>query len=101
VRHFAYNFQGADDAVQMDLHKTLYHFYTTKMMTHVTVTITKNALWWQQYPGPRYITIIYIVGYLQIFKAENFLSSKQCHNFKGNKHWRDLQLNHTLLLYFT
>jgi len=69
-------------------------------MTQVTVTITKNALRWQKYPGPRYITIIYTVGYLQIFKAENFLSSKHCHNFKRKKHWHDLQLNHKVL-YFT
>jgi len=33
----------ADDAMQMDVHKTLYPFYTTKKMPHVTVTITKNA----------------------------------------------------------
>jgi len=26
-RNFAYSFQGADDAIQMDLHKTLYPFY--------------------------------------------------------------------------
>jgi len=30
-------------------------------MTQVTATITKNELRWQQYPGPRYITIIYTV----------------------------------------
>jgi len=42
----------------MDLHITLYSFYTTKKMTHVTVTITKNAIRWQRYPGPRYTTII-------------------------------------------
>jgi len=47
----------------MDLHETLYRFYITKKLTHVTVTITKNALRWQQYPGPRYIAIIYTVGY--------------------------------------
>ena len=33
----------ADDAIQMEVHKTLYPFYTTKKMPHVTVTITKNA----------------------------------------------------------
>jgi len=32
-----------DDAMQMEIHKTLYPFYTTKKMPHVTVTITKNA----------------------------------------------------------
>ena len=33
----------ADYAMQMDGNKTLYPFYTTKKMPHVTVTITKNA----------------------------------------------------------
>jgi len=46
----------------MDIHKTHYSFYTTKKTTHVTVTITKNALRCQRYPGPRYTTIIYTVG---------------------------------------
>ena len=32
----------ADDALQMDVHKTLYPFYTTKKMPHVTATITKK-----------------------------------------------------------
>jgi len=32
----------ADDAMQMDIHKTLNPFYTTKEMPHVTVTITKK-----------------------------------------------------------
>jgi len=34
----------ADDAMQMDVNKSLCPFYTTKEMPHVTVTITKNAL---------------------------------------------------------
>ena len=32
----------ADDAVQMDVHKTLYPFYTTKEIPCVTVTITEK-----------------------------------------------------------
>ena len=32
----------ADDAVQMDIHTTLYPFYTTEKMPHVAVTITKT-----------------------------------------------------------
>ena len=32
----------ADDAMQVDVNKTLYPFYTTKEMPHVTVTITKK-----------------------------------------------------------
>jgi len=33
-QHFAYLFQVADVAMQMDVHKTYYCFYTTKKMTH-------------------------------------------------------------------
>jgi len=33
----------SDDAMQIDVHKELNPFYTTKKMPHVTVTITKNA----------------------------------------------------------
>jgi len=32
----------ADDEMQMDVHKTLYPFYTTKKMPRVTVTLTKR-----------------------------------------------------------
>jgi len=37
----------ADDAMQTDVHKTLYPFYTTKKMPRVTVTITKETIRWQ------------------------------------------------------
>ena len=69
----------ADDAMQMDVHKTLYTFYTTKKMPHVTVTITKNA---SLASVARYISITttYTVGYLQIFKTGHFFSSKHCHD---------------------
>ena len=69
----------ADDAMQMDVHKTLYHFYTTKKMPHVTETITKNAL---LAAIARYISImsIYTVGNLQIFNTGHFFSSKHCHD---------------------
>jgi len=43
----------------MDLHKTLFPFYITKKMSHVTVTSTKIALRWQRYPGPRCATIVH------------------------------------------
>jgi len=33
----------SDDARQIDVHKMLNLFYTTKKMPRVTVTITKNA----------------------------------------------------------
>jgi len=33
--HFAYSFQVADDAMQMDTHKTLYPFYTVKKIDKI------------------------------------------------------------------
>ena len=58
----------ADGAMQIDVHETLYPFYTTKKMPHVTVTITNNA---SLAAIARYIsmTTIYTVHYLQIFNA--------------------------------
>jgi len=69
----------ADDAMQMDVNKSLYPFYTEKEMPHVTVTITKNA---SLAAIARYISIttIYTVGYLQIFNAGHFFSSKHCND---------------------
>jgi len=32
----------ADDAMEVDVSKSLYPFYTTKEMSHVTATITKK-----------------------------------------------------------
>ena len=68
----------ADNAMQMD-DKSLYPFYTTKEIAHVTVTITKNAL---LAAVGRYISIttIYTVGYLQIFNTGHFFSSRHCHD---------------------
>jgi len=40
-RHFACQFQAADDTMQMGVHIRLYPFYTTKKMTHVTATVPK------------------------------------------------------------
>jgi len=67
-------------------------------MPHVTVTITKNASLWAK---ARYISIttIYSAGYLQIFNAGRFFSSKHCrdiycHGFQGNhKLWLFLLSN--------
>jgi len=69
----------ADDAIQMDIHKTLYPFYTTKKMPHVAVTITKNA---SLAAIARYISIttIYTVRNLQIFNSGHFFSSKHCND---------------------
>jgi len=65
--------------MQMDVQKTLYPFYTTKKIPHVTVTITKNA---SLAPIARYIgiTTTYIVRNLQIFNAGHFFSSKYCND---------------------
>jgi len=64
-----------DVAIQMDVHKTLCPFYTTKKMPRVTVTITKNA---SLAAVARYIciTTICTVGNLQIFNLGHFFSSK-------------------------
>jgi len=69
----------ADDAMQMDVHKSLYTFYTTNEMPHVTVTITKNA---SLAAIARHIstTTIFTVCYLQIFNAGHFFSCKDCHD---------------------
>jgi len=58
----------------MDVHKTLYPFYTTKKMPHITATFMKNA---SLAAIARYISIttIYTVGHLQIFNAGHFFSS--------------------------
>ena len=69
----------ADDAMQMDVHKTLYPFYATKKMPHVTVTITKNA-WLAAVARYISITTIYTGRNLQIFNAGHFFSSKHCND---------------------
>jgi len=85
--------------MQMDVHKTLYPFYTTKKIPNVTVTITKNA---SLVAIARYISIMtsYTVGYLQIFNAGHFFSSKHCHDLKRKKHWdfHGFQRNHKFWL---
>jgi len=42
-RYFAYRFQIADDAIEMDVHKRIYTFYTTKKMPRVVARVTKIA----------------------------------------------------------
>ena len=65
----------ADDAIQMEVHTTLYPFYTTNKMPHVAVTIIKNV---SLAAIARYnsITTIYIMRNLQISNAGHFISSK-------------------------
>ena len=82
----------ADDAMQMDVHKSLYPFYTTKEMPHVMVTITKNASF-AAIPGYISITTIYSVGYQGIFNAGNFFSSKHCRDIYRKKHWISMVFN--------
>jgi len=42
-RPFAYPLQVVDDATQMDVHKTLHSFYTTKKMPIVTATVAYSV----------------------------------------------------------
>ena len=86
-----------DDAIQVDVNKSLYSFYTTKEMPHVTVTITKNA---SLAAIARYISIttIYTVGYLQNFTAGHFFSSMQCYDLKRKKHWISMVFNKTQIM---
>ena len=52
-----------DDAIQMDVNKILYPFYTTKKVSHVTATITKKCA--SLATILRYTTKIHTIGYLQ------------------------------------
>jgi len=63
--------------MQMEVHKTLYPFYTTKKIPHVIATVTKLLFVGR---NSQVITIIYAIGYLHIFKAGYFFSKKHCHN---------------------
>ena len=78
-RHFAHPFQAANDAMQMEVHETLYLFYRTSKGPIVSATITKCAL---LAAIARYITIIYTTGYLQIFKAGYFFSRKHYYGMR-------------------
>ena len=81
----------------MDVHKSLYPFYTTKKMPHVTVIITEKA---SLAAIVRYISIttIYTVGYLQIFNTGHFLSSMHCHDLERKKHWVAMVFNETKIM---
>ena len=46
-RPFPYPFYVAIDAMQMDVHKTLHPFYTTKKIPHVMAAVAKHWLRWQ------------------------------------------------------
>ena len=66
------------------------------------LTITKNA---SLAEIARYISITTIstVGYLQIFNAGHFFSSKHCNDLQRKKHWdcHGFRRNHKVWLYFT
>jgi len=68
----------ADDAMQRRSQNSL-SFLHHKGNAHVTVTVTKSA---SLAAIARYISItkIYTVGYLQIFNAGHFFSSKHCYD---------------------
>jgi len=85
--------------MQIGIHETLYPFYTTKKMPHVTVAITKNA---SLAAIARYIssTTIYTVRYLQIFNAGHFFSSKHCNDLQRKKHWIAMVFNEITNYYF-
>ena len=78
----------------MEVHKTLYPFYTTKKMPHVTVTITKNP---SLAAIARYIriTTIYAVRNLHISTAGTFFSSMHCNDLLRNNHWIAMVFNET------
>jgi len=63
-------------------------------MPHVRVTITKNA---SLGAVARYISIttIFTIGYLQVFNAGHFFSSKHCHDLQRKKHWFAMVFNET------
>jgi len=42
-RHFAYRYQVVDDATQIDIHKSLHPFYTTKKVPNVMATVTYSV----------------------------------------------------------
>jgi len=48
-RHFAYPFQVVDDATQMDVHKTLHPFYTTKKIPNATATVAYSVFALQKF----------------------------------------------------
>jgi len=75
-RHFAYRFWVSDDALQMDVYETLCSFYSKKI-PRVTATVKKCA---SLAAIARYITIIYTIAYMQIFKAGHFFTKKHCHD---------------------
>ena len=63
-RHFAYPFQVANDAMQMDVSKTLYVFCTTKEMSYVSAIVTK-----MRFVGSNRLFVVFQTGY--------FFSKKQ------------------------
>jgi len=84
-KHFADPSQVADDFMQMYFHETLYRFYTTTQQRKCPMLRQQS----QKCPSlavvARYITIIFTIGYLQIFKAGYFFSQKYFHGLQNHK----------------
>ena len=55
---FACPFQVSDDAMQMDVHKTLYLFYTTKKMPYVTARVATIAFRWHNIASSLLILLV-------------------------------------------
>jgi len=77
----------------MDVHKTLYLFYTTTKMLHVAVRITK-----MRFVGGN--SKVYYYKFHSTLSADFqlrvLLSSKHCHDLQRKKHCHVLQQNHKL-----
>jgi len=67
----------ADDAMQMDVHKTLYPFYTTKKVPHCYGNNHKKRFVGSNSQINNITS--YTVGYLQIYNVGHFFSSKRKH----------------------
>jgi len=73
-RHFAYLFQVADDALQMD-----FSLYTPQRKCPMLRQESQKCA--SLSAMARCIAIIYTKGYLQIFKEGHFFFKKHCHAF--------------------
>ena len=80
-RHFAYPFQVADDAMQMDVHEMIYTFYTTKNAPYYGSSHTNSLRCSNS-------QVYYDNLFSHIFKAGHFFSKKHCQGFPRKKHCR-------------
>ena len=73
-RHFACIFQVADDAMQIDVHKTHYSFYAKRNCFISRISHKKCT---SLAATARHIAISYKIDYLQILQVEYFFTKKQ------------------------